>query len=64
MKSRKFSRGSISVTGTSRAEKIVAYSMPMTPAPTTVRLRGTLGSLAMSSLSKTLVLLNGIFFGR
>ena len=41
MKSRIWSRGSISVTGTSSAEKIVAYSTPMTPAPTTVRLRGS-----------------------
>ncbi len=36
MKSRKVSRVSTRVTGTSSALKIVAYSMPMTPAPTTV----------------------------
>ena len=64
MNSRKFSRGSMIVTGTSSAEKIVAYSMPMTPAPTTVRLRGTCGSVAMSSLSKTFLPLNGIPGGR
>ena len=40
MNSRIWSRGSISVTGTSSALKMVAYSMPITPAPTTVRLRG------------------------
>src|SRR5687767_11914020 len=33
--------------------------MPMTPAPTTVRLRGTCGSEAISSLSKTLRPLKG-----
>ena len=38
-------RGSISVTCTSSAEKIVAYSTPMTPAPITVRLRGRRGEL-------------------
>ena len=54
MNSRKCSRGSMIVTGTSSAQKIVAYSMPMTPAPTTARLRGTRGrARAMSSLSKT-----------
>ena len=52
------------VTGTSSAEKIVAYSMPMTPAPTTVRLRGTCGSVAMLSLSKTFRSLNGMSGGR
>ncbi len=57
-------RGSMMVTGTSSAEKMVAYSMPMTPAPTTVRLRGTCGSLAMLSLSKMLRSLNGTVFGR
>ena len=39
--SRMVSRGSISVTGTSRAEKIVAYSTPTTPPPMTVRVRGS-----------------------
>jgi hypothetical protein len=40
MKSRKVSCASTKVTATSSALKIVAYSMPITPAPTTVRLRG------------------------
>ena len=48
------------VTGTSRAEKIVAYSMPMTPAPTTVRLARHVRLGAMLSLSKTLASLKGI----
>ncbi|MNL83144.1 hypothetical protein D3C87_2107080 [compost metagenome] len=46
------------------AEKIVAYSSPITPAPTTVRLLGTRGSEATLSLSKTLVSLKGMCLGR
>ena len=48
-------RGSTSVTCTSSAVKIVAYSTPMTLAPTTVRLRGTRVSSTISSLSKMLL---------
>ena len=51
-KSRMRSRGSTKVTGTSSAEKIVAYSTPMTPAPITVRVRGRCGISTISSLSK------------
>ncbi len=64
MKSRKLPRGSIRVTGTSSALKMVAYSTPMTPAPMTVRLRGTFGVATMSSLSRTLVPLKGMLSGR
>ena len=44
--------------------KIVAYSSPITPAPTTVRLRGRRGARMKSSLSSTLVPLKGICAGR
>ncbi len=55
-KSRNVSRGSIKVTATSSAEKIVAYSMPMTPAPMTARLRGTHGcSITVSPVDDDLV---------
>ena len=54
----------MSVTGTSSALKIVAYSSPMTPAPITVRLRGTFGVTMKSSLSSTLWPLKGMPFGR
>ena len=53
-------RGSITVTFTSSAEKIVAYSMPMTLAPMTVRLRGRRFSSRISSLSRMLSPSNGM----
>ena len=58
-KSRMELRGSTSVTGTSSAEKIVAYSTPMTPAPITVSVRGKRSSSSISSLSKIRVLSKG-----
>ena len=64
MKSRNEARGSTSDTLTSSAEKMVAYSTPITPAPTTVRLRGRRGRSTISSLSSTLVPLNGTSAGR
>ena len=63
-KSRIVSRGSTSVTGTSSAEKIVAYSTPITPAPTTVSVRGRCSSSRISSLSNTRRRSNGTFAGR
>lgn len=59
MKSRKVGRGSIRVTGTSSALKMVAYSTPITPAPITARLRGSFGSSMISSLSSTVASSNG-----
>ena len=58
------SRASISVTGTSSAEKMVAYSTPITPPPITVRVRGRCCSSRISSLSKTRVRSNGTWSGR
>ena len=48
------SRGrlSISVTRTPSAAKMLAYSQPITPAPTTVSVRGSFSSRRMSSLVK------------
>ncbi len=43
---------------------MVAYSSPMTPAPTTVRLLGTCGLAAMLSLSTMVLSLKGMCFGR
>ena len=59
MKSRKVGRGSIRVTATSSAEKMVAYSTPITPAPITAKLRGSFGRSMISSLSNTVLLSNG-----
>ena len=64
MNSSMVGRGSTSVTATSSALKIVAYSTPITPAPTTVRLRGRRGISRISSLSSTLVPSNGTPSGR
>ena len=63
-KSRMVLRCSISVTGTSSAEKIVAYSTPMTPPPITVSVRGNWSSSSISSLSKMRLLSNGTLPGR
>ncbi len=63
-KSRNVPLGSIKVTGTSKALKMVAYSMPITPAPITVRLRGTQGMAIRSSLSSTCLPSKGIEGGR
>ena len=63
-KSRMVLRGSISVTGTSSAEKIVAYSTPMTPPPITVSVRGRRSSSSISSLSKMRLLSKGTLCGR
>ena len=63
-KSRMVSRGSISVTGTSSAEKIVAYSTPITPPPITVSVRGSVSSSRISSLSKMRLRSNGTLSGR
>ena len=63
-KSRIVSRLSISVTGTSSAEKIVAYSTPITPPPITVIVRGRCSSSRISSLSKTRSRSNGTVAGR
>ncbi len=46
-------RGSISVTCTSRALKMLAYSTPTTPAPITARLLGMNLRSMTSSLSST-----------
>ena len=59
MKSRKLVRGSINVMATSSAEKIVAYSTPITPAPMTIIERGRRGISMISSKSKTVLPLNG-----
>ena len=59
MKSRKLSRGSTSETATSSALKMVAYSTPMTPAPITVKLRGSCVSSTISSLSRMLLAVEG-----
>ena len=64
MKSRNVSRGSISVTATSSALKIVAYSTPITPAPITVMLRGRRGISMMPSPSNTVSSSNGTWSGR
>ena len=64
MKSRKVGRGSISVTATSSAEKMVAYSTPITPAPITVRLRGSFLMSRISSLSSTVTPSKGTCDGR
>ena len=58
------SRLSISVTGTSSAEKIVAYSTPITPPPITVSVRGSRSSSRNSSLSNTWLRSNGTLSGR
>ncbi len=58
------SRDLISVTGTSSAEKMVAYSTPITPPPITVKVRGRCSRLRISSLSRTRLPSNGTLCGR
>ena len=64
MKSSIVCRGSTTVTWVSRALKIVAYSMPMTPAPTTMSDRGTEAISSSSSLSMIDLPSKGMVVGR
>ena len=55
-KSSMVSRDSMRVTRTPRAESIEAYSRPMTPAPTTIMLRGIFSRSPRPKSSATMIL--------